>query len=243
MYMLCCWVKIIWYIVLIFYHFCDVCLDWLNCHKLFEDKAFSGVSISTNQLTFEISFVISCATGTVFSIIMAVAYVYYISYHWDCIHHANYRSVSYSDGEYSIFGDRGCDKKCNRHFVTLELWVSALELLFKDDIQSIILFSLYTSQSFGYDTRPSWYSIAFSVCSVCAHFKLCICFMSKLCGCGSGEESFCNDDCSCAKAFACIIGFIGSALCLGFTVVSLVEAVSVRLRFPQTPSLSTSVGL
>ena len=189
MYMLCCWAKIVWYIVLIAYHGFDVCSDWYNCYKLFENGTFSGFSILTSLSTIEVFFVISCGFGTIFSITMVVAYIYYISYHWECIHHANYRSASYSDGEYSIFSDRGCDRKCDSTFVNLELWVSALELLGKDDIQSIILFSLYTSQSMV--TRPSWDFIALSVCSVFAHFKLCICFMSKLCGCGSGEQSAC----------------------------------------------------
>ena len=205
-------------------------MDGFNCLKLFEDKTFSGVAISTNQLTIEVFFGISCLIGTVFSITMIVAYGYYISYHWDCINNANYRSVSYFDGEYSIFGDRGSDKRCDRRFVTLELWVSALELLGKDGIQSGILFWLYTSQSIV--TRPSWFSIALPVCSVCAHFKLCICFMSKLCGRGAGEESCCNDDCSCTcvKAvshFVCVIGFIGSVVFLGLTVVPLVKYISV----------------
>ena len=242
MYMLCCWAKIVWYIVLIAYHGFDVCSDWYNWSKLFENGTFSGFSILTSQFTIDwVFFGISCFFGTIFSIIMVGAYSNYISYHWDCIHHANYRSASYFDGEYSIFGDRGCDRKCNSRCVTLELWVSALELLGKDDIQSIILFSLYTSQSM--DTKPSWYFIAFSVCSVFAHFKLCICFMSKLCGCGSGEESCWNDDCSSVKSIACVIGFIASAVFLCFTVASLVEAVSVRLRFQQTPSLSIFGGL
>ena len=239
--MLRCWAKIAWYIVLIVYHGCDVSLDWYNYYKLYEDKTFSGVSITTDTTVVTRFFCISCATGSVFSFFMVVVYGYYIYYHCYCILHANYQSVSYSDGNVSISGDRRCGKKCNRRFVTLELWLSALELLGKDDIQSGILFWLYTSQSIV--TRPRWYFIAFSVCSVCAHLKLCICFMSKLCGCGSGEESCCNEDCSCVKGIACVIGFIGSALFLGFTVVSLVEAVSVRLRFVQTPLLSTSVGL
>ena len=62
-------------------------------------------------------------------------------------------------------------------------------------------------------------AIAFTVFTVCAHFKVCICFMSKLCGCG--EESQCyNDDCSCVKA-ACVFGCIGSA-------AVMLGAVSVR---------------
>ena len=148
-----------------------------------------------------------------------VVNVYYISYHWDCIKNANYRSLHYFDGEYSIISDHGSDNKYNRHFVTLELWVSTLELLFKDDIQSIILFSLYTSQSIV--TRPSWHFTAFTVFTVCAHFKLFICFISKLCGCCTDDESqCCDDDCSCVKT-ACVFGCIGSAVFLGLTVAPL----------------------
>ena len=225
-YIFCCRVKIAWYIVLIVYHACDVCLHWYNYHKLYEDKTVSGVSLltTTDVGEYENAFRFSCLTGTVFSIIMAVAvYGYYIYYYWDCIRHANYRSVSSCECEHSsLIGVRGCDKRCNRHFVTL----GTLELLFKDDIQSIILYFLFNSQSIV--NRPSWYFIAFSVCSVCAQLKLCICFMSKFCGCGSGEKSSgCNDDCSCVKAFVCVIGFICSAVFLVLTVVRLVDIVSV----------------
>ena len=222
-----CRVKIAWYIVLIAYHGFDFVFDWYNYHKLYEDKTVSGLSISTNTTVVKY-FLSSCVTGSVFTFFMAVVYGYYIYYHCYCIRHANYRSVSYSSGKFSIWGDRRCDKKCDRRFVTLELCVSTLELLGKDDIQSGILFWLYTSQSIV--TRPSWYFIAFSVCSVCAHCKLCICFMSKLCGCGAGEKSCCNDDCSCVKPFAhfvCVIGLIGSAVFLVLTVVSLVKYIIV----------------
>ena len=179
--------------------------------------------ISTKSSLVKTFFVISCVTGTVFSIIVIAAYGYYIKFHWYCIHNASYRSVKYSDGEFSFFSDRRCDKKCNRPFVTLELWVSALELVFKDDIQSAILFWIYTSQFIK--TRPGWKFIVLQTCSVIAHLKLSICFMAKLCGYGAGEEPCCDG--SCAKNFASLIGFIGSAVFLGLTVVSLVEAVSV----------------
>ena len=104
--------------------------------------------------------------------------------------------------------------KCNRRFAVRELWISVLELLLKDDIQSGILFWVCTSQSsFKIHSR---YFIAFSVCSVVAHLKLLICFVTKLCGLGAAEEGFC-DDSSCAKRFACVIGFIGSLPFLVFT--------------------------
>lgn len=221
--MLCCRLKIFYYLVLIVYHGCDVYFDWSNFRELFEDSTVSGILISTNSSLVKTIFFISCVTGTVFSIIMIVAYGYYIRFHWYCIHHANYRSAKYSDGEFSIFSDRRCDKECNRKFVALELWVSALELVFKDDFQSAILFWIYTSQFIK--TGPGWQFIVLQTCSVIAHLKLGICFMGKLCGCGAGEESCCDG--SCAKNFASVIGLIGSVVFLVVTVVSLVEAISV----------------
>ena len=223
MYTFCRRVKIYWYIVLIAYHGCDVCLDWYNYDKLYKDKTVSGVLISTNTtiVKYENPFWISCLTGSVFSFLMAVVYVYYICFHCCCFCHANNRSVSSCDCESSSFGDRECVKRCNRYFFTIELWVSAFELLFKDDIQSIILYLLYALQSIV--TRPSWYFTAFTMFTVFAHFKLCICFMSKLCGCGVGEESqCCNDDSSCVKKkAACVFGCIGSAVCFFLTVAPL----------------------
>ena len=220
-----CKVKILYYLGLIAYHGCDIYFDWSNFLELFKDNkvSISGSLISTNNSRLvKIFFVISCVTGTVFSVIMIVAYGYYIEFHWYCINHASYRSANYSDDEYSIFSDRGCDKKCNRKFVTLELWVSVLELVLKDDFQSSILY--YTSQFIK--TRPYWRFFAFQACSVVAHLKLGICFLAKLFGCGAGEENCCDSG-SCVKSLASVIGFIGSAVFLCLTVVSLVEAVKL----------------
>ena len=226
MYMFLCKLKIFYYVVLIAYHVCDVYFDWSNFLELFEDNKVSipGSLISTNSSLVKNFFVSSCATGSLFSIIMILAYGYYIKFHWDCINHASYRAVSYSDGEFSIFSDRGCDKKCDRKCVTLELWVSVVELFLKDDIQSAILFWIYTSQLIK--TKPYWHFLAFQACSVIAHLKLAICFMTKLCGCGAGEEAW-IDSRSCVKSLASVIGFIGSAVFFGLSVVSLVEAVNV----------------
>ena len=223
MYMLCCTLKISYYLVLIAYHGFDVCFDWWNFHILLEDNTVSGILISTNSSFVKYLLGFSCAAGTVFSIIMIDAYGYYIKYHWYCIHHASYRSASLSDGEFSISSDQYCDKKCDRTFVTRELWVSVLELLFKDDFQSGILFWMYTSQLIK--TRPNWPFFVFQTCNVIAHSKLGICFMAKLCGCGAGEEPCCDG--SCGKSFASVLGFIGSVVFLVLTVVSLVGAVSV----------------
>ena len=223
MYMLRCKLKIFYYLVLIVYHGCDIYFDGSNFLELLEDNTVSGILISSNSSLVKIFFGFSCATGTVFSIIMIVAYLYYITFHWYCIRHASYRFARLSDGEFSIFSDVRCDKKCNRTFVTLELWVSVLELFLKDDFQSAILFWMYTSQLIK--TRPYRQFLVFQACSVMAHLKLGICFMAKLCGCGAGEEPCCDG--SCENNFASVIGFIGSVVFLGLTVVSLVGAVSV----------------
>lgn len=225
MYMLCCWLKIFYYFILIVYHGFDCGLDWKTFGVLYANNTFSGVSISTNSsVVVKILFGVSCGFGTVFSGIMLVVYIYYITYHWYCIHHAGYQSVRYTDGEVSMSGGRRCDKKCNRQFVTLELVISVLELLCKDVVQSAILFWIYISQSIL--TRPSWQFIAFSGFSVVAHLKLFICFFTKLCGFGAAEESCC-DECSCPKVFFCVIGLLASTLFLVLTIVSLVNAVSI----------------
>ncbi|XP_068762223.1 uncharacterized protein [Montipora capricornis] len=221
MYMLCCKLKIFYYLVLIAYHSCDVCFDWQNFRELHVHKTVFGSLFLRDNTLVEILFCVSCVTGTLFSIIMIVAYGYYIKYHWYCIKYASYRSVSYSDSEFSILSDRGCDKKCDRTFITLELWVSGLELLGKDGIQSGILFWIYKSHLVT--TTPSWHFIAFNACSVGAHLKLGICFMTKFCGWGVGEDP-CEKN-SCPKIFACLIGFIAAAIFLVLTVVSLVKAV------------------
>ena len=213
MYMLCCKLKIFYYLLLIVYHGCDFYFDWWNFLELFEDNTVSGNLISTNSSLVKIFFGFSCVAGSVFSIIMIVAYLYYIYFHWYCIHHASYRSASLSDGDFSISSDVRCDKKCNRTFVTLELWVSVLELFLKDDFQSAILFWMYTSQLIK--TRPYWQFLVFQACSVIANSKLGICFMAKLCGCGAGEEPCCDG--SCKNNFASGIGLIGSVVFLGLS--------------------------
>ena len=123
-----CKLKICYYLVLIAYHGCDVCFDWLKFYELLvHNTVQSGILISTNSSPVKVLFGISCGTGTLFSIIMIVTYGYYIKFHWYCIYYANYRPVKYSDDEVSIqSSDHGCDKKCNRKFIALELWVSVL---------------------------------------------------------------------------------------------------------------------
>ena len=78
-------------------------------------------------------------TGTIFSFAMIVAYKYYIKYHWYCMKSARYDRVTYSDDNVWFSPDHTCDKKCNRKYVNLELWISALELFLKDIINPSFL--------------------------------------------------------------------------------------------------------
>ena len=100
------------------------------------------------------------------------------------------------------------------------LWNLSLKMTFKRNF----VLDLHLTFQF-IKTRPGCKFIVLQTCSVIAHLKLGICFMAKLCGCGAGEEPCCDG--SCAKNFASLIGFIGSAVSLGLTVMSFVEAVRV----------------
>ena len=202
--MLCCWAKIVYYIILIIYHVFDVYIDWKSLVLIHNNGTFAGAS--TNNVVVEKLFRLSFFDGCVCSIAMVYVYLYYIIFHLSCI-------------------CEGCEyeKSCNRRFLSAELLFSVLELLSKDDIQSGLLFWVCVSDSIS--TRPGWQPIALSVCSVVAHLKLGICFVTKLCGCGEGEEEPYYG--SCAKPVACFIGMIGSVLFLIFTIAYLVYALSI----------------
>jgi len=223
MYALCCKVKIFFYLVLICYHVGDLVFDLYTFVVLLRDHKFSGVSISESQEhTIQILFGLSCITGTICSFVMIATYAYYVDYHCYCMNNASYDLVNYSNGAAWFSLDHRCDKKCNRTFVKLELWISVLELLLKDGFQSGILFWVYNGSQSSAASNPGWMSIAFSVCSIIAHLKLCLCFLTKLCGCGAGED--CED--ALKKAISCIFGFGGSAICLFLTAAAFVNEVN-----------------
>lgn len=220
---LCCAVslKILLYLVLICYHMVDLVFDWYTFAVLLRDNKFSGVSISKSQESMiRILFGLSCVTGTIFSFAMIVAYKYYIKYHRYYMKSARYYRVNYSDDNVWFSPEHTCDKKCNRKYVNLELWISFLELFLKDIIQSGILFWAYDVSPSSATSNPGLVSIFFSLCSIAAHLKLCLCFLTKLCGWGAGE-----DGATIMKAFLCIIGFGGSAICLCLTVAAFVNEV------------------
>ena len=204
--MFCCWLKILYYIVLLSYHVCDVVFDWRNYIELSANRSFSGYE--------ELLFSLSCSFGLLTSLGMIVVYGYYIKFHGECI----YRGC--------------CDYKlltsCNRNFNDFELLLSILELLGKDGIQSYILNRFYRSQS-DILQEPTCYFVVFALCSVVAHSKLGTCFFTKLCGCGVGEQScfkvkFESDlGDKDLKVIACFIGFISSLMCLLVTIMSITD--------------------
>ena len=216
--------KILIYFLLICYHMGDLVFDWYTFAVLLRDNKFSGVSISkSNKSMIRILFGLSCVTGTIFSFAMIVTYKYYMKYHQYCMKSARYDRVNYSDDNVWFSPDHTCDKKCNRNYVNLELWISALELFLKDIIQSGILFWAYDVSQWSATINPDSMSIVFSAFSIAAHLKLCLCFLTKLCGWGAGEdcpEEFCA---RCGKASLCIIGFGGSAICFSLTVAAIVN--------------------
>ena len=107
----------------------DLVFDWYTFAVLLRDKKFSGVSISKSEESMiRILFGLSCVTGTIFSFAMIVAYKYYIKYHRYCMKSARYDRVNYSGDNVWFSPDHTCDKKCNRKYVNLELWISVLEL-------------------------------------------------------------------------------------------------------------------
>ena len=227
MFTCCCIVKIFFYVILICYHIGDVFFDWYNFVLLCLDHKFSGVPLSAiEEIVIAGLFVYSCLTGTLLSFALMYTYGRYIGHHWHCMNNASYSAVNYSNDDVSFLRDRKCDKECNRKYVNLELWISFLELLFKDDIQSGILFWASNSSQRSFTGSPhDWISIGFLVCSIVGHLKLCLCFITKFFGCGAGEdcpEEFCA---CCGKAFLCIIGFVGSAIFVVLTGISFYKEI------------------
>ena len=242
MFACCCIAKIFFYVILIFYHIGDVFFDWYNFAVLHRDHKFSGVSLSASkESVIEILFVVSCSTGTLLSFALMLTYIYYIGHHWYCMNNASYSPVSYSNSGVSFLRDRKCDKKCNRNYVNLELGISLLELILKDGIQSGILFWTFNCPQRSFTSYPhEWMSIGFLVCSIVGHLKLCLCFITKLVGCGAGEYP-CPEEFCCVKAFLCIIGSLGSAIFLLAIYVVLIQPDSLPEKMAMAPGRNDSI--
>ena len=197
--MLCCFAKSVFYFGLMAYHVADTYFDWQGYIKLGDKEAFSA--IPKDSALADGFYFTSCITGTFLSIMMLVAYGFYIWFHISCM----------------CTSDQCDKKKCNRHFLMLELGISVGELLFKDDIQSILMFLIYDS-GVASSECVSPLTKAFAICSIVAHLKLLVCFVTKLCGLGSGEK--CDSQIKC---FLCVLGCAGSLIFLIFTSLYFAE--------------------
>ena len=253
--------KVFYYVVLILYHLCDIGIYWTT-FTCFFTGTLAGAPTNTTFLPLKIllsvpscdfdeesspldgPFVTSACGSfinatvfkglpllypaaftftlwTVFGLTMMVVYGYYFKFHCNCI--VNGCTVS----------KHWCYKDVNKCFVSTELWMSLTELLFKEAIKSGFLFWLYKSGSIS--SRPTLCSTTFwiAVCSVVAHVKVKICFVTKLFKCGKGEAKPHGGP----KKLACVIGILGSVVCLCFILTYLEPYLHCLKRVP--PNMST----
>ena len=223
-----CYVKIAYYVALISYHVIDIVSDWIEFSNEVGDHG-RFVGVPNNNTAIEVILGISCASGSFCSLAMVIVYIYYIHFHWECSQKANYRLLNtvqfHGDTLLECRDDNECKTlTCNRHFVLAELIISNIELYLKDGVQSALLMYMYSiSQNDSSSIiQPDGRDILFAVCSIVANLKLCICFLTKLCGIGSGEKLA---DWESSKCCCCILGIIGSIiselLCILYLALSL----------------------
>lgn len=230
-----CYLKIAYYSALIVYHCVDFVFDWVQfVNGVCIHGRFVGIPTKSDAIKVILGF--SCTSGTFCSLFM-VLYVYknYIKFHWKCIKTcrstSNSKSVKSNQVELEDVVNviTTCPSKrsddhetettdCDRRFVLTELIISNMELYLKDGMQSALLMYMYESSG----TRLGWHNIIFAVCSIAANFKLLICFMTKLLGCGSGEKI----DCESWKCRFCLVGCVGSLVFEALSIVYLVFALS-----------------
>lgn len=235
-----CWFKIVYYIILIGYQLSDIGVDIDKLVVLTTKGTFSEIHVANSSLPYEAYLgllLTSCVAGGIFSVAMSSLYVYYICHHFKCIEYiidCKYMPVKYheeddgddeeKEGTVSLLIDTRCKKKhkCNRRVVKAELILSLLELYFKDDLQSILLFLVYNEHEMT--SRPDLLSIVFSVYSIVAHSKLFVCFLTKILGWGHGERA---PKCEDWKFIVCMLGCLGSVVFQIFNILYLVQAMTV----------------
>lgn len=188
----CCFLKIVLYLGLIVYHVADMYFDWRVYHEYMTSQSSSLIPKDTK--TSGVLFLVSCITGTLLSLLLIVVYCYYIKYH---------RSY--------LASSRGWISDCNPRVVLMESVLVFMELVCKDGIQSTLCLIAY--YNFNINTDCIEVSTkAFVACSVIANSKLLVCFATKLCGIGTGEEVG-----SLFKCLLCFLGCVGSLVFLFFT--------------------------
>ena len=188
------------------YHAVDFYFDWRGYYALKNNEAFAVVP-KGNSIARSF-YLISCVLGTIFGLAMMIVYGYYILYH---VEHVR------SSGDYN---------EPKRVFLNVESFIIVCELLFKDDIQSILVCLIYHS-----DPRTkcvSFLTKAFTVCSIMAHTKLLLGFSSKLFGIGAGEKF----DTKCENKVGSVLGFLGCAGTLVFLVLTSLKFADMQNWLP-----------
>ncbi len=236
-YVLCASLKLLYYTALILYHCLDFVMDWYSFHILLTDGTISGVP--ANSTAVKVLFGFSCVCCTICTAVLLRVYAHYMKYHYLRIYVAAFEgygpvgpvegsaSIQISDDvvreNVSLFTENG-RSVINPKYILAELVISVAELTLKDDIQSGLLY--WVSTAFKFKSKLSWYSLLFSICSILAHLKLFICFVTKLFHLGEGEDV--RDDRSGRwdlKCCLCVFGCLGSATFEGLTITYLVRAL------------------
>lgn len=186
--------KIFFYTLLVVYHAIDVYFDWAAYQEIYSRNSF----ITTDRNTTGSVLLATCIAGTLLSALMVFIAGYYIKFHQTFLR--------------TETNDRPERVKINQSIVSMEFVLSLCELFYKDLVQSSILFIAFSS---GEDPAcVSKTTRAFTLCCVFANVKLVICFCTKLCGLGVGEEIN-----SVSKALACAVGAIGAVIGLFFATL------------------------
>ena len=188
-----------YYIGVIAIHIGDNIVDWFGYTELGNTKEFSA--IPKDSPTSDDFYLASCISGILFSLLMVVAYGYFIKFH-----------VISMCGE----GTEQNREDCKRWFLQYELTVRVCQLLFKDAIQSVLMFLVYLSGEADIDCA-SLLTKLYAFSSLFSHFKLLICFATKLFKCGSGENYG-----SVTKYIFCCLGCFGALTLMVFTILYLV---------------------
>ena len=211
-------------------------MDWYSFHILLKDETISGVPASS--IAVKVLFAISCVSCTVCTAALLRVYAHYIKYHYLCVYFAvfeDYRPVGPVEGSSSIQISDDVVRENDSLFIKngphavdpryalAELVISVAELTLKDDIQSGLLF--WVSIAYHFTKSLNWHSVLFSICSLIAHLKLFICFVTKLFHLGEGEDvrdGHLRWDFKCCLS---VFGCLGSAAFEGLTIAYLVKAL------------------
>ena len=207
--------KVVYYLGVIANHIADNVFDWKGYMKSGDRKEFSA--IPKDSPTSDDFYLVSCISGTLFSLLILGAYCYFIEFH---VTERNRQD-------------------CKRGYLEYELFVSVCQLLFKDAIQSVLMFLNYLSDDAGNDCA-SLLTKQYAICSVVSHSKLLICFATKLFKYGSGE----NYD-SDTKCCFCFLGCLGALTLVVFTslYLAIIESASTCLPAPTVWPYSQNLSL